>query len=316
MGLAMSSESMSQVCGLVGRDVLIENVRKDLKKGKHVLLHGEIGIGKSDVMQEAIARLPDKKTIIDISDHQTKGQFVELAKKLFYFGLVDASDLDLPQSFEDMPVADVPWDKIKRRVNRNSIRDLASAIIPALKRGEGKLLIAVDDMSFLTPTQQSFWLTVLEHVQVIGCASEKKKGVQKLWWKMKHFDVPRLKACDMKEIVENYIDTKGMLIESRKLFISHIVKSANGIPAAAFDMLHDSSKERVVSKRHVREMTHAAGIEYTSFTPYIVVGGASIVGMRYVAIGIGDTTLYIMAGMGAALFLALRFALFKDSQAN
>ncbi len=312
----MAIESMSQICGLVGRDVLIDNIRKELKKGKHVLLHGEIGIGKSDVMQEAISRLPDRKTIVDIEDHQTKGQFVELAKKLFYLGLVDASDLDLPKNYHDKIHDDVPWDKIKRRVNRNSIRDLSSAIIPALKKGEGRLLIAVDDMSFLTPTQQAFWLTVLEHVQVIGCASEKKKGVQKLWWKMKYFDVPRLKSCDMKEVVENYIDTKGMLIESRKLFVSHIVKNSNGIPAAAFDMLSDSSKERVVSKRHVREMTHAAGIKYTSFTPYLVVVGACIVGMRYLAIGMGDTALYIMAGMSAALFMALRFSLFKGAPAN
>jgi hypothetical protein len=312
----MTIETMAQISGLVGRDVLIDSIRKELKKGKHILLCGEIGIGKSIVMTEALSHLPGNKTIIDIQDHQTKGQFVELAKQLLYLGFVKPVDLDLPSSYEDTAISEIPWDKVKRRVNRNSIRDLASAIIPALKRGGNDLIIAVDDISFLTPTQQAFWLTVLEHTQVIGCASEKKKGVQKLWWKMKHFDVPRLKACDMTEIVENYVDAKGLLIESRKLFISHVVKVSAGIPAAAFDMLHDSSKERVVSKRHVREMSHSAGIEYVSFTPYIIVGGASIVGMRYVAIGLGDTSLYIMAGMSAAIFLGLRFALFKGNGAT
>jgi len=312
----MSVETMEQVSGLIGRDVLIDNIRKELKKGKHVLLCGEIGIGKSVVMQKALTQLPNSKVIIDIQDHQTKGQFVELTKKLFYLGLVSIVDLDLPKSYEESAISEIPWDKIKRRVNRNSVRDLASAILPALKKGGGELIIAVDDMSFLTPTQQAFWLTVLEHSQVIGCASEKKKGVQKLWWKMKHFNIPRLKSCDMTAIVENYVDAKGILIESRKLFISHVVKTSGGVPAAAFDMLHDSSKERVVTKNHVREMSHSAGLKYASFTPYLIIGGASIVGMRYIAIGLGDTSLYIMAGMSAALFLALRFALFKGNTAT
>ena len=77
---------------------------------------------------------------------------------------------------------------------------------------------------------------------------------------------------DVKERVSSEGNSFVALIVQSDL---EIVKSANGIPAAAFDMLNDSSKERVVSKRHVREMTHAAGIEYTSFTPYIVVGGAA-----------------------------------------
>ena len=312
----MTTETMAQVSGLIGRDELMDNIRKELKKGKHVLLCGEIGIGKSVVMTQALSHLPGNKTIIDIQDHQTKGQFVELAKQLFYLNLVALADLDLPSIYADTAVSEIPWDKIKRRVNRNSIRDLASAVIPALKRGGGNLIIAVDDMSFLTPTQQAFWLTVLEHAQVIGCASEKKKGVQKLWWKMKHFDVPRLKACDMKQIVENYVDAKGILIESRNLFISHVVKTSAGVPAAAFDMLHDSSMERVVSKRHVREMSHSAGLKYASFSPFLLAGGACVVGLRYIAIGLGDTSLYIMAGMSAALFLALRFTLFKGNNAT
>jgi hypothetical protein len=54
-----------------------------------------------------------------------------------------------------------------------------------------------------------------------------------------------------------------------------------------------------------------AGVRYLDFTPVVVVAGALVVGLRYVAIGLGDTSLYVLAGMAAALFLALRIFLFR-----
>lgn len=78
-------------------------------------------------------------------------------------------------------------------------------------------------------------------------------------------------------------------------------------------MVDDSAKERVVDKRQIREMRHQAGVRYLDFTPVVMVAGAFIIGARYLAIGLGDTELYILAGMAAALFLSLRFFLFKGA---
>jgi len=45
--------------------------------------------------------------------------------------------------------------------------------------------------------------------------------------------------------------------------------------------------------------------------PAMIISSALVVGTRYVAIGLGDTALYVMAGLGAAVFLCLRFFMFK-----
>jgi hypothetical protein len=102
-----------------------------------------------------------------------------------------------------------------------------------------------------------------------------------------------------------------VLIESPELYITHVVKQAGGNPQAIHDMLDESDKERVVDKRRIREMRHQAGVRYLDFTPVVIVAGAMIVGLRYVAIGLGDTSLYVLAGMAAALFLALRIFMFR-----
>jgi energy-coupling factor transporter ATP-binding protein EcfA2 len=301
---------MDKLIGLIGRDELVGDVAAEIKKGKHVILSGPVGIGKSAVLRAALAKTTGKLSII-LHDHQAKGQFVEMARQMLTLGLVTGKELDLPAEFHDTPPAEIDWKEVKNRVNRMSMRDLTQAIIPALARSNEKPLIAVDDLTALTPTQMAFWLAIFDHAQVVGCASEKKPRIKKLWWKMKEIEVKPLPPQVVKDVVKAYIAKKGVLIESPDLYISHVVKQSGGVPQAIHDMLDESGKERIINKRKVREMRHEAGVKYLDFTPMVMILGALIVSMRYIGMGTGDKTLYIMGGMGAALFLTFRFFIFK-----
>ncbi len=303
---------MDDIVGLLGRDELVADLVTEIRKGKHVILTGPVGIGKSAVLKVALERAGDSiELLIKLHDYQAKGQFVEMAKQMLALGLVSAKELELPVKFHELPATQIDWREVKSQVNRMSMRDLTQAIIPALARAENKPVIAVDDLTSLTPTQIAFWLAIFDHAQVIGCASEKKARVRKLWWKMKEIAVKPLPQVVIREIVKKYIAAKGVLIESPDLYISHVVKQSGGVPQAIYDMLDESGKERIIDKRKVREMRHEAGVFYLDFTPMVMILGALIVSMRYVGMGTGDKTLYIMGGMGAALFLTLRFFIFK-----
>ncbi|MCB0066637.1 MAG: ATP-binding protein [Chromatiaceae bacterium] len=335
---------MEKITGLIGRDELVKDVVREIKKGKHVVLTGPVGIGKSAVLQAALkviephesewrqfdrladeADAPDDQTpapapassgalvLVYLSDHQAKGQFVQMARRLIETGVLSPSSIDLAKELDELPPEQVEWTKIRRQVNRLSIRDLSSAIIPAIYGHAGQVLIAVDDMTRLTPTQQAFWLAVFDHAQVVTCASERKSGLRKLWWKMKEIEVPRLEAGHAKALVKEYTARKGVMIESPELYVGHVVKQAGGNPQAIYDMLDESSKERVVDKRQIREMRHQAGVRYVDFTPAMIIVGALVVATRYIAIGLGDKSLYILAGIGAALFLSVRFFMFKGA---
>jgi energy-coupling factor transporter ATP-binding protein EcfA2 len=303
---------MDSIVGLVGRDDVVANLVAEIRKGKHVILTGTVGIGKSAVLREALEQVSSKiGKVIKLHDHQAKGQFVEMSRQMLSLGLISAEELDLPAQFHDMAPAAIEWKEIRNRVNRMSMRDLTQAVIPALAQSETKPVIAVDDLTSLTPTQMAFWLAIFEHAQVIGCASEKKPRVKKLWWKMKEIAIKPLPPEVVRDMVKRYVTSKGILIESPDQYISHVVKQSGGIPQAIFDMLEESSKERIIDKRKVREMRHDAGIKYLDFTPMVMILGALIVSMRYIGMGTGDKTLYIMGGMGAALFLTFRFFVFK-----
>ena len=136
------------------------------------------------------------------------------------------------------------------------MRDLTAAIIPALHDHHGRVIIAVDDLTSVTPTLVAFWLAVFDAAQVIGCASAKKANLNKLWWKMTEIPIPPLTPDATREIVQNYITRQGMLIESPGLFIGHVVKQSGGNPQAIADMLEDSSKERLVDKQRILSLIH------------------------------------------------------------
>ena len=337
---------MQALTGLIGRDALVEKIVREVRKGRHIILTGTVGVGKSALLEAVLARLDPQRrdrrptaadaadgeaappaarpdadarrrhpamTTLHILDHQAKGQFVAIARGLLESGVIKPSSLDLPEHYDELAPADIEWAKLKRHVNRLSIRDLTAAIVPAIHAHEGPILIAVDDLTDITPTLIAFWLAILAKAQVIGCASQKKQGLAKLWWKMTEIEVPPLPPEATREIVSTYIKRKGMLIEAPELFTGQVVKQSGGNVQAVRDMLDDASKERRVDKRKIREMRHQAGLRYLDFTPVMIVATALIVGTRYLAIGLGDTALYILAGMVAALVMALRMFLFRGA---
>ena len=306
---------MKHITGLIGRDELIEQVAREARKGRHLLLTGRPGIGKSAVLEAVIDRLLVRRELIvlHLTEHQAKGQFLEIARGLLESGLLKPSALELDAGLDALDPAALEWAKLKRSVNRLSIRDLTAAIVPAIHAHRGRVLIAVDDLTAVTPTLVAFWLAILDAAQLLACASEKRPNVARLWWKLAEIEVPPLPTERAREIAQTYLQQTGTLVESPALFVAHVVQQANGNPQALADLLADSAKERLVDKRKIREMRHAAGVRYVDFTPVMIVALASVIGARYLAIGTGDTELYVFAGMLAAVVISIRVFLFRGA---
>ena len=306
---------MKRITGLIGRDDLVEQITREARKGRHLILTGPVGIGKSAVLEAAIERLllRQNRIVIHVGEHQAKGQFLELARGLLESGLLKPSVLELDAGLDAVDPAAIEWVRIKRQVNRLSIRDLCAAIVPALHEQRGQVLIAVDDLTQVTPTLVAFWLAVCDAAQIIACASARKPNVAKLWWKLVEIEVPPLAPDNARAIAQTYLQQTGALVEAPALLIAHVVQQANGNPQALADLLADAGKERRVDKRRIREMKHAAGVRYLDFTPVMIVALASVVGARYLAMGTGDTELYIFAGMAAAFVVSIRVFLFRGA---
>jgi len=71
-----------------------------------------------------------------------------------------------------------------------------------------------------------------------------------------------------RDVVKKYIAAKGMLIESSDQYIWHVVKPSGGVSQAIYDMLDESSKERLIDKRKIREMCHVQVFAIWTLRPW------------------------------------------------
>ena len=68
-----------------------------------------------------------------------------------------------------------------------------------------------------------------------------------------------------------------------------------------------------MDRRQIWALGHAAARRYCDFTPVMIVTLVSIVGARDLAIGTGDTELYLFAGMLAAVVISIRVFRFRGT---
>ena len=52
---------MREITGLIGRDSLVEKAAQEVRKGRHVILTGGVGVGKSSVLNAVLARLERRR---------------------------------------------------------------------------------------------------------------------------------------------------------------------------------------------------------------------------------------------------------------
>jgi energy-coupling factor transporter ATP-binding protein EcfA2 len=202
---------MPPLTGLIGRDDLVEKIAREARKGRHLLRVGPVGVGKSAVLESVLDRLlvRQARVVLHVHDHRAKGQFLELARGLLEAGLLKPSALELDPRLDVLDPAALEWTKLRRAVNRLSLRDLTAA-------------------------------------QILACASAKKPNVAKLWWKLAEIEIPPLAPEHARAIAQTYLTQTGTLVESPPLFLAHVVQQANGNPQALADLLADASKERLV----------------------------------------------------------------------
>ena len=78
-------------------------------------------------------------------------------------------------------------------------------------------------------------------------------------------------------------------------------------------MARQVPSEGPVDVQTIRALQHGAGLRYLDLTPVLLLVAAGLVAARFVALGLDNRDLYILAGTLGALFFVVRVLLTRRS---
>jgi len=300
--------------GLIGRDELLADLRREVTKGRHVLLTGPAGIGKSALLRALYTHLQTTGAPAVFLEQASpaKPMLVELAHQLHErFHALPYADLLGDKAAHTAPEA-LAWHDLHKAVSRLQIRDLAHVLFTALEQVQPRCILVMDALEHVTPTQHAILLRLFQKAQIVGATTGKKPDghLARLSWGFKLVEVPPLADQDCLTIVERFIAQRHILVGYPAMFRRHVLKAAGGSPEALRDILENAAKEGLIVKKYIRqEVQHQAGEHYFDLTPFALLGIFGVMAARFLARGMDSQDLYIVAGVSGALLMFARFFL-------
>lgn len=304
-----TQESVS-VFKIIGRERELEQLIDCIKKGRHILLTGKMGCGKSAILREAydyFERETKIKILYCADSTPLKSLLVNLAKSLHekYQALRIVG-------LEDMVLENLEWRQLQTRFSRMNNKDQAASILSSLLAE--RFCIILDQLERVTPMGQAFIEALIDRACIVGATCDEKSSGQlaRMWWRFKKLEVLNLSKEDSFCLIEQLILQEKVLCSDIEMFKRQVYKMSMGNPLAIKDIINAGSLERYVSQEQIRNLErHDAGKREIDLTPGLLVVGVFVVGARFVALGMNDIDLYILAGATGAGFMFLRFFLYR-----
>jgi energy-coupling factor transporter ATP-binding protein EcfA2 len=293
------SSAQAPPASFVGREEILDTVKRHLLKGQHVCLYGDRGIGKTAVVGEVVRWLRAEKPglrLIHIADEMTfKNLLVQLARELHGLGLFQ-HPLIPPDE-----MATLGWPQISKRTRALTLHELGSAVVTSL-RGEGVVLI-LDSLNKLKPTDQAWMEEIVRNaVCLIATRDKDEKNLKPLLARFELVKVPPLSRAEAYAMMDALLAEHPVPSVDPKHYRKAVWDASKGYPNAIRDLVWKGSLEKYVDKEHIRALAHDAGVKGFSIAPAILVLVAVFSIWRYVARGVGDQDGLIIGGAGSVIF--------------
>ncbi len=281
---------------LIGREEELQRLQENVARGRHSLLVGKVGVGKSHLLRVLAQQLTRSIHLAQV--RPLRLSLLDLCQALHQQG-----HLALP----GVEAAALAWAEVSRKLARLNIRELTDVIARSL-HGRGYALI-LDQLEGLTPSMAPTVERLLGEALVLGATSQLKPSLQKVWWAFDRIDVPPLTREEARRLLWSLADEDQ--ISDPAMFEARVLAQADGNPYALVEMVKQAAGEREVGPQAIRDLHHAAGVRYFDLTPVLLLVGAGILAARFVALGLHDPDLYIIAGSLGAVFFVVRYFLYR-----
>ena len=208
------------------------------------------------------------------------------------------------------------WDDLARTVRRLSVADTVDILVPALHKR--KLLVVLESLE-VPPSQATLFAQIIDAAQVVAAMDETNRRVRidRLLWRFSEKVVLKpLPLVECTTIIERWLQHHPVRFSSPRTMTHltrHVARASGGIPAAIRGMLEAAAAETEITPAKARSFHHEASAHYLDMTPVLVILMVIFLAMRYISRGLGEMEMLVLSGVASAIFIGLRFFMFRMS---
>ena len=167
------------------------------------------------------------------------------------------------------------------------------------------------------PSQAELFARLIDAAQVVAAMddSNRRVRIERLLWRFPERLVLRpLPLPECAAIIEHWLAQHPLRFSSestRARFVRHVAIACSGAPAAIRGMLEAASAEPEITPARARSFQHEAAAHYLDMTPLVVILMVVFLALRYISRGVGDAEMVVLSGVATAIFIGLRFFMYR-----
>jgi hypothetical protein len=226
---------------IVGRTRELAELWELASKGRHVVVTGEPGIGKSVLLQMLLEGLSERGdlNVFRVSEIRPfKNALVELAEPLH------AKRIFLHPRLSAAVVRALPWEKLAPKVRALTVKVLAEALVLSLK-GRQAILIC-DQFDRATPTELAWFHQFFDVATIILATSDPANSKLKpiLDRVPAKVELKEFSQAESEELIDRCFEAAPFAVSDIGWYRREIWRKSQGNPRAIKDLLADHSLEK------------------------------------------------------------------------
>ena len=332
----------------VGRDEELRQLKDNLSKSIDTLVIGPIGVGKSHLLAlleaENVLRVktlsPAKEALINIAEElhkigrlcpdgpdkeegerpRARQQQAEMKGETLIADVGANQDNNQSHTTEGgdaietdhsvpniAPGASIPFETIKKQHARTTVQGWTDMVLGSVEKNE--FVLIVDDLSDMTSSVGRLIDKLNRKFTIIAALPEVRKPHEKHFWKFDRVEIEHLSTADAKKLIRQC--AAGANIEDYPMTETRVLQQSAGNPRAIIEIMERLRKEPAVTRSAVRDVSHTGARAQIDLTFAVVLILLFVVAARFFMRGIGSMEGYVLAGIGSALLVGIRFFMYR-----
>ena len=174
---------------------------------------------------------------------------------------------------------------------------------------KNECVLIVDDLSDITPSIGRLIDKLNRKYIIIAALREIVKTYEKHFWKFDRIEIEPLSTSEAKNLIRQC--TAGADIEDYRMTETSILQQSAGNPRAIIEIVERLRKEPAVTRSVVRHVSHTGARSQIDLTFAVVLLLLVVVAARFFMRGIGSMEGYVLAGIGSAILVGIRFFTYR-----